>query len=62
MPKRRPSSWQHSFPKTGCPYCASTHTKVYTSRAKPVRYHQCLDCGRTFKSVEKLVKGELLPV
>lgn len=36
------------------------NTEVYNSRNLPVRYHRCNDCHRTFKSVEKKVRGEPL--
>lgn len=35
-----------------CPDCGSTETKV-TSTRRPTRYHKCLGCGGTFKSVER---------
>jgi len=34
-----------------CPKCQSTNTRV-THTDRPVRYHKCQICGRTFKSVE----------
>lgn len=34
-----------------CPRCDSSATRV-TSSPLPVRYHQCDDCGRNFKSLE----------
>lgn len=37
---------------TKCPYCGSKRVPVqHTDR--PVRFHKCADCGRTFKSVER---------
>jgi len=35
-----------------CPHCRSQRTRV-TSTRKPIRYHQCQDCMRPFKSVEQ---------
>jgi len=35
-----------------CPYCKSKKVPVcHTNR--PIRYHKCVDCGETFKSVER---------
>lgn len=34
-----------------CPQCQGTDCPV-TSTRKPVRYHKCRSCGKTFKSVE----------
>lgn len=49
-----------TYQPTVCPHCGSADTKVCsTQRLYPdrrdgtVRYHKCLDCGRTFKSVEE---------
>lgn len=35
-----------------CPGCDSTTTRV-TSSPLPVRYHQCEECGRNFKSFQQ---------
>ena len=35
-----------------CPACQSDNTRISSTR-RPVRYHRCLDCGETFKSVER---------
>ena len=40
------------------PECRSLETEVYCSRNLPVRYHRCRACGHTFKSVEKVIRGE----
>jgi transposase-like protein len=36
---------------TRCPACGSTKTRVGTTQ-RPVRYHKCVDCRHTFKSIE----------
>jgi transposase-like protein len=44
------------YPLIRCPVnqegCGSTNTKVARTK-RPIRYHKCQDCGKSFKSVEE---------
>ncbi len=44
----------HAVPyiRVQCPECQSVDAPV-THTQRPVRYHKCGECGRTFKSVEQ---------
>jgi hypothetical protein len=45
------------YHKVCCPKCGSDKAPVVNSSNLPVRYHKCLDCGHTFKSIE-ITKGK----
>lgn len=61
--KRRRRLGFHARAAVACPHCGSMKTHVTTSKAslRPVRYHACDACGKAFKSVEKIILGEMLP-
>lgn len=40
------------FRPVRCPACESKNHRIYKTDL-PVRYHQCLDCGKRFKSIEE---------
>jgi hypothetical protein len=41
------------YSRVNCPFCKSEKTRVYDSSHLPIRYHKCLKCKNTFKSIEK---------
>jgi ribosomal protein S27E len=48
----RPSDMGVPFIPVRCPDCHSTDVPVTSSR-RPIRWHKCRVCGKTFKSVER---------
>lgn len=40
-----------------CPHCGSINHHVYSTKGGGVRHHICDTCGKTFKSIEKIVQN-----
>lgn len=52
------------YTRPSCPKCGSFDVSIVTTRppmsgnSLRVRYHKCKDCEHSFKSVERITKGE----